>query len=160
MSNVNLASHSVLYLQEISAWAMKCCRHLQFICNEHISLKEKCECTMWKPDWGISHAFFDPWRCLGLMLSSGVECQLCKSVEVFVSSLHPLCLVSCCLSWLSWQDRVSLGLLVFPSPSTVSSWETLIVNYPNLNAFLISHILEEAEHCHQAFLNVSWEDEV
>lgn len=116
MLNVNLSSHSILYLKEILAWALKCCRNLQLICNEHISLKDKCECTMWEPDWGISYAFFDPWRCLGLMLSSNVECQLCKSVEVFLSSLDPLCLVSCCLSWLSWHDRVSLGLLVSPTP--------------------------------------------
>lgn len=154
MSNVNLASHSVLYLQEISAWVMKCRSHLQSVCNEHISLKEKCERTMWKPDWGISHAFLNPWRCVGLLLSSGMECKLCRSVEVvLVSGLRSLCLVSC-------LSRVSLGLLVSFSPNTVSSWETLIVNYPNLNAFPISHIPEEAEHCYQAFLTVSWENEV
>lgn len=150
MPTVNLASHSVLYLQEISAWAMKCCSHLQSVCNEHISLKEKRERTMWNPDWGISHAFLNPWRCVGLLLSSGMEYQLCRSVEVvLVSSLHPLCLVSC-------LSRVSLGLLVSFSPNTVSSWEALIVNYPNLNVFPISHIREEAEHSHQAFLTVSW----
>lgn len=111
MPTVNLASHSVLYLQEISAWAMKCCSHLQSVCNEHISLKEKRERTMWNPDWGISHAFLNPWRCVGLLLSSGMEYQLCRSVEVvLVSSLHPLCLVSC-------LSRVSLGLLVSFSPT-------------------------------------------
>lgn len=110
---------------------------------------------MWKPDWGIAHAFFDPWRCLGLMLSSGVECQLRKSVEVFVSSLHPLWFPVVCPDFPVRTEFLQVLFSLPPSPCLLGK---LIVNYSILNAFPISHILEETEHCHQALLTVSWED--